>query len=311
MNTPQNTYLGVDVSKDQLDAFHQSWSAARSFPNTPAGARRLLKAVGLPVRVVVEATGGYERTMVAECRQAGLDVCVVNPRQVRDFAKATGLLAKTDAIDARVLERFGSCLQPGPAPELRPEIAKLRELVRRRTALVEHRTAERNQLRKTLCPEVRADISSLIRVLDGRVAKLEKTIRALIEADAEMNARSRRMCLIKGVGPILAATLLAELPELGSINDRQAASLCGLAPFNRDSGRWKGQRRIIGGRGRVRRALYMPTLCAVRSNEHLSRFYQRLVAAGKPRRVALVAAMRKLVCVLNRLMADPDFEPAR
>lgn len=310
MNPPQNSYLGVDVSKDKLDAFHDSWDAPRRFPNTTAGARRLLQEAPGPARVIIEATGGYERTIVAACRQSDAEVCVVNPRQVRDFAKAAGLLAKTDAIDARVLARFGTCLRPGPTAELRAEIVRLRELVRRRAALVERRTAELNQLPKALCTEVRADIRSLIRVLEGRVAKLEQSIRQLIESDEELRGRSRRMRRIKGVGEILAATLLAELPELGSIGDKQAASLCGLAPFNRDSGRWRGQRKISGGRRRVRRALYMPTLCAVSRNEHLADLYQRLVAAGKPKRVALVAAMRKLVCVLNRLMADPAFEPA-
>lgn len=311
MNSLNYTYAGVDVSKEKLDAFHSTWSKPRTFPNTKVGARKLLASLPEGTCLVLEATGGYERTVIGEYHSAGLGVCVVNPRQVRDFAKATGLLAKTDAIDARVIEHFGTCLRPGLTPELRPEILKLRELVRRRTALIARRIAEQNQLEKACCQEVRADIRSLIRVLDGRVAKLQKAIMELIASDAELSQRSKRMCQIKGIGPILAATLLAELPELGSIGDKQIASLCGLAPFNRDSGRSKGRRMIGGGRARIRRALYMPTLCAVHRNEHLAVLYNRLVAAGKPKRVALVAAMRKLVCVVNRLMTDPDFQPAR
>lgn len=311
MKSPQNTYAGVDVSKEKLDAFHPDWSDPRTFANDSRGVRQLFAALPEGVHLIVEATGGYERLLVESCWKQSKPVSLINPRQIRDFAKATGKHAKTDAIDARLLTKFGSLLLPAPTTELRPEQSKLKELVRRLESLVQSRNAEKNQLKQAVCPEVRNDIKSMIRVLDGRIAKLEKAITALIKNDDELCERCRRMVQIKGVGPLLAAVLLAELPELGSIGDRQASSLCGLAPFNRESGKWKGRRMIGSGRRRVRRALCMPALSAVRHNRHLAAVYRRLVDAGKPKKVALVAVMRKLVCLINRLMSDPSFEPTR
>jgi len=314
MKMSQTTYhAGADVSKEKLDVFHPAWAAPRVFANTAAGIRKLLKAVtgeeGI-VHLVAEATGGYERELAAGCAAAGVSLSVVNPRQARDFARAKGLLAKTDAIDARVLAEFGRLMEPAPVKPPTPLQEELRAAVRRRGALVAHRTREKNQLGKTADPFVAKDIRSMIALLDRRIERCEKHIAALVASDAQMKERQRRMEEVKGVSAVLSSTLLAELPELGAIGDRQVASLAGLAPFARDSGNWRGKRMINGGRGRVRRGLYMPTLSAVKHNAVLGAFYRRLVEKGKPHQVALTAAMRKLLCLLNRMLADAAFKPS-
>lgn len=314
MKTPQPTYhAGVDVSKDKLDVFHPAWDAPRVFANTAAGIRKLLKAVAAEeglVHLVAEATGGYERELAAGCAAAGVTLSVINPRQARDFARAKGLLAKTDAIDARLLAGFGRLMEPAPVVPPTPLQEELRAVVRRRGALVAQRVREKNQLGKTADPFVAKDIRSMIAVLDRRIAKCERHIAALVASDAGLKERQRRMEEVKGVSTVLSGTLLAEMPELGGIGDRQAASLAGLAPFARDSGKTRGKRMIGGGRGRVRRGLHMPALCAVRHNPVLGAFYRRLVEKGKPHHVALTAAMRKLLCLLNRMLADPAFRPS-
>lgn len=306
-------YVGVDVSKDFLDVYHPAWESTRRFANSVQGLRRLLAAIakesGLS-HVIVEATGGYEKALARACGKEKILLSVLNPRQVRDFAKATGLLAKTDAIDARVLSEFGRRLEPSPRLPATPHQEQLTETVRRRDALVSIRSMQKTQLEKATDAFVRKDIQSLIVVLDKRVAKLDAQITSLIRSDAALQAKRLRLEQAQGVGPVLSSTLLAEIPELGTLTDREISSLAGLAPFNRDSGTHKGRRMIIGGRGRIRRALYMPTLCAVNRNPVLAAFYQRLIGKGKPHHVALTAAMRKLVCLLNRMLADPDFKPA-
>lgn len=303
-------HIGVDVSKGKLDVFHPNWKSARTFENTPAGIRKLFSALmreGEPCHVVVEATGGYEKNLARGCWEAGIPVSVVNAGRVREFAKSAGQLAKTDPLDAKVIGEFGACHKPRATPPPNPAQEELQGLVRRRESLVALRSREKNQLEKTPCPSIAKDIRSLIRVLDGRVAKFDKLIAALISNDEDLRSKCRRLEEVVGVGRVLSGAVLAEMPELGTIGDRQVSALAGLAPFAKDSGKRNGKRAIQGGRGRLRRALHMPTLCAVHHNPVLSEFYLRLMAGGKPHHVALTAAMRKLLVLLNRMLADPDF----
>jgi len=311
MNTTKITYVGIDVSKNTLEVFHPDWEQSRSFPNTPAGYRRLLKQLGDTVlHFILEPTAGYEAALVAFLNEHGLSLSLVNPIQARAFAKACKNNAKTDAIDARSLAQFGATHRPDPTPPQSPDQRRLKALSRRRSALVAQRTRELSNLDTETDSMVRADIKSLIRVIKGRIAKFEREIQQLIQSDGQARARQKRLREVQGVGPVLANTLIAEMPELGLLTDSQIAALAGLAPYNRDSGKWKGKRFIQGGRSRVRRALHMPALTAVSHNPVLKDFYQRLIAAGKPHKVALTATMRKLLCVLNRMIADPQFSPS-
>jgi transposase len=313
MNTQKMTYAGIDVSKKTLEAFHPSWSKSRSFSNNPSGHRLLIKALitdGAILHFILEPTAGYEAPLVAFLHDQGLPISLVNPVQARAFAKACKTIAKTDPIDARSLAHFGSTHRPEPTPALSPAQCKLKAFSRRRSSLVAQRTKELANLDRETDSFVRADIKALIRVLEGRIAKFERQIELLIASNEEAKQRQSRMLQLKGVGPVLANTLVAEMPELGLLNDKQIAALAGLAPYNRDSGKWKGQRFIQGGRSRVRRALHMPALTAVSHNPILKDFYQRLIGAGKPHKVALTATMRKMLCVLNRMIADPQFQPS-
>ena len=314
MNSQTQTYhVGIDVSKEKLDVFHPAWERPRCFANTPRAIRDLLAAVaaaGGPCQLTAEATGGYEKQLVQAAAKAEVPISIVNPRQVRDYARAAGVLAKTDEIDARTLADYGRLFEPTPTEPLTASQQTLRAAVRRRESLIGQRTREKDQLGKDHDALVRRDLKSSIAALDRRIAKWDAHIATLIASDSEMAAKKDRLEQIKGVGAVASSTLLAEFPELGRLGDRQAAALAGLAPYNCDSGRWHGLRSIRGGRGRIRRALYMPALCAVRHNPVLREFYQRLRAKNKPHKVALTAAMRKMVCVLNRMLADPHFQPA-
>jgi transposase len=306
-------YVGIDVSKGTLDVAmtppdHAPWQTT----NDPTGIAALVDRVGrqTPTLVVLEATGGYETAVVAALALAGVPVAVVNPRRVRDFARACGLLAKTDALDARVLAQFAA--QAGPTPRPLPDDvhADLRAFVTRRHQLVEIRTAEVNRLataRRALQPSVREHISWLNR----RIKDTDREIGALIEASPLWRTRDQLLQSTPGVGPTTSARLLVSLPELGSLTARQIAALVGVAPFNRDSGRWHGPRTTWGGRAPVRATLYMATLVATRHNPVIRPFYQRLCAAGKPRKVALVAAMRKLLVILNAMIKHQQpWQPA-
>lgn len=315
--SPTITHTGVDVSKEHLDAFHPQWERSKRFPNTPAGAARLIRDItsrdGPDARpcLVCEPTGGYERTLIEAARKAGVSLCLVNARKVRDFARSGASRAKTDAIDAMVLCRYADCHKPQPLMEAPEAALRLRSLTRRRDALVRRRKAEGNALEKEGDPLIRSEMRSLIRMLNTRITKYDKLIKELVASDPELRQKAGRMQQITGVGPVLSATVLAEMPEAGSVSDSQAAALAGLAPYNNDSGKNRGRRHIQGGRARVRSALAMPALCASRRNHILKEFYQRLIAAGKTHRVALVAVMRKLIRLLNRVLSDPEFIPSK
>jgi transposase len=311
INVPLN--VGIDVSKGWLDADAYPAPAPPAPParlrvdNDAAGIAALAKhllalsgagAAGI-ARVVVEATGGYEREAVRGLRQAGLSVSVVNPRQVRDYAKALGILAKTDHLDAAVLARFGADVRPAPTPAPAAGQERLEALVARRRQLLQMRTAELNRRQQAADPAAVASIDAVLAVLDKQVAELNEAIEQAVAADEAALQRERELRQVKGVGPVVSRTLAAELPELGTVSRRRVASLVGLAPFNHDSGKLKGVRAIGGGRFAVRNALYMAALTARRVNPVIRLFYERLRKAGKPFKVAMVACMRKLLIHLN------------
>jgi transposase len=308
-------FIGIDISKARLDGHCRHDGAPFREANDEAGIAAVvarLKAVA-PTLVVVEATGGLEAPLAAALAAAELPVAVVNPRQVRDFARATGKLAKTDAIDAAVLAHFAEAIRPQARAVPDEQARRLDAILTRRRQLVEMRAAERNRLTATAGPPaVRQDLTAHIKYLDRRVAEMDQELEQAIQASDVWRARDDLLKGVPGIGDVVARTLLATLPELGTLTGRRIAALAGLAPVARDSGTLKGRRSIAGGRGAVRSALYMAALSAVRYNPVLKAFYDRLKAAGKPTKVALTAAMRKLLTILNAMVRsgrawDPQF----
>jgi transposase len=309
--------VGIDVSSEHLDVAVRHGGETRRFDNTTKGISQTVeyvKEVG-PVAAVMEATGGYEMGLAAEMELAGLAVSIVNPRQVRDFARSTGKLAKTDSIDAAVLARFAEAVKPPVRPLPEAGLLELRALVDRRRQLIEMLTSERNRLR--LAPKrVRRQIDQHIRWLKARIDKLDQDIDQFIRSSPLWRTTEDLLRSVPGVGPVLSSVLVAYLPELGSMNRRQIAALVGVAPFNKDSGRYRGKRRVWGGRARVRAALYMATLVATRFNLVIQSFYERLSELGKPKKVALTACMRKLLTILNVIVRhqrkwNPDLAASR
>ncbi|MDF0599186.1 IS110 family transposase [Psychromarinibacter sp. C21-152] len=308
---PQNV-IGVDVSGKWIDAFFAADDHAERIATTRAALDRFaLRARGH--LVVFEASGGCERSLAEALARAGVDYARVNPRQAREFARATGRLAKTDKVDARVLAGMGRALPlriTPPGDPARSRLAdlvarsRLADLVARREALGAMLRAEANRLRRARDGAVRQDISSLIRVLRGRVAKITREIEAQVAADAELARDGRRLQTVPGVGPLVAATLLAFLPELGRLGRRQAAALAGLAPHASDSGLSKGKRRIWGGREEARRALYLGGFGASRFDPRVKAYRASLEDRGKPTKVAIVACSRKLLTILNAMLRD-------
>jgi transposase len=303
-------YVGVDVAKATLEVAGAGLKGA--YPNDAAGHRRLLKA--LPgsrhlVQVIVESTGGYERGLVLALQAADVGVSVVHPMRVRAFARARGLLAKTDAIDAQLLVDYARTLGPAANLPLSPRQRELAELVRARRQLRQAYTAQSNQREHAACATVRRSLDRVLRCLAREMARLEKTIAKLVAQQPALVAKSQKLQSVCGVGPQTAAVLLADLPELGSLSKTEVAALAGLAPRNRDSGSWQGRRSIGGGRRHVRSALYLAALVAVRFNPVLKAFYQRLRSAGKPAKVALAACARKLLIHLNSLLKNLQLAP--
>lgn len=306
-------YVGIDVAKAMLDvACSPAVLPSTRYTNDRAGITRLVRALeGLgPTLIVLEATGGYETAVTSALVLAGLPVAVVNPRQVRDFAKATGQLAKTDAIDAAVLARFADRLQPTPRPVPEAAQAELLALVTRRQQLVEMLVAERNRLALAR-PSMKRSLDEHIRWLQARIRDTEQTLQTIIKRSPVWRAHEQLLRSVPGIGPHTASRLLVSLPELGRLSSRAIAKLVGVAPLNADSGQHRGPRRIWGGRAPVRAALYMATVVAVRHNVVLRRYYQRLRVAGKPAKVALIAAMRKLLSILNAMIKyQQPWQPA-
>ena len=300
----QGVAVGIDVSKAEFAiAIHPSgerWTSQTTSDGIDDVVRRLLR-VG-PTVIVVEATGGYERALVAACAAALLPVAVVNPRHVRAFAQALGRTAKTDAIDADVLALFGARVQPVVRPIPDAATQAFAALVARRRQLLEMLGAEQRRLEQATTNAVRRDLRNHIRWLQRRVKDVDDEIGGAIQGSPIWRVQEDLLRSVPGIGPTVARTLLAELPELGHLDRRAIAALVGVAPFNRDSGQWRGRRMIHGGRASVRTALYMSALVATRHNATLKRFYQRLRAAGKPSKVALVAVMRKLLTIINAMI---------
>jgi len=298
-----HVFVGIDVAQDHLDVHVLPSGEAFASPNDPAGVATLVQRLqaARPALIVLEATGGYESLVAAELTAADLPVAVVNPRQPRELARALGILAKTDRIDARTLALFAEKAQPRCQTPRDERELRLKALVTRRRQLVTMRTAELNR-RPLATAEVRKSIDRVVKLLHRQIEELEHDIDGTIRHMPQWREKDDLLQSVPGVGPGTARTLLAALPELGTLNRRQIASLVGLAPFNRDSGQWRGQRSIWGGRGEVRAALYMASLAAVRFNPQLRAFYQRLRAAGKKAKVALTACMRKLLVILNALL---------
>ena len=296
-------YVGIDVSAKQLDVAILPTEEARQYSNDPEGIASIVdKLLPLePSGVVLEATGGFETLLAGELELAGLPVSLINPRQVRSFAQATGQLAKTDSIDAQVLAQFAEAIKPPVRPLPDEQTRELRALVDRRRQLLEMLTSERNRLRpasRRVCPLVEEHIQWL----KQQIEDLDKDITGLIRSSPLWRAQEDLLRSVPGVGPVLSSILLTHLPELGSLNRGQVAALVGVAPMNRDSGAFRGKRSVSGGRTAIRSALYMAALTATRYNPVIKAFYQRLRAAGKPAKVALTACMRKLIIILNSLL---------
>lgn len=305
--TAESNYVGLDISKAQLD-YTMNDTEVSHVANTAEGHAELNKALSRiqHPRVVCEASGGYERLVVAALLCAGVEVCLVQPGRARAFAYAEGLLAKTDRIDALMLRRYGQSVKLRLAVPTDPAAAALRDLLDRRRDVLERVTALKCQMdtaRATLASCLKREL----RFLEKELRTLQKQIAAHIDHDPTLKQKYERLQEMKGAGPVLAATLLAYLPELGTLPDPTISALVGVAPHAKDSGHARFPRHIRGGRAAVRHVLYMAAVSASRSNPILAAFYQRLLAKGKPPMVCLIAVMRKMLTVLNRLLTKPDF----
>lgn len=301
----QEVFVGIDVSKVTLDVATSREKEIRSFSNDDSGVSKVtvyLKKIS-PDIIVMEATGGLEVLLSGALSEAGLPVAVVNPRQVRDFARATGRLAKTDAIDAKIMAGFAKAVRPEPRPMSDAQTTEIKAIMTRRRQIVGMMTAEKNRLHtaaKSVKPRIQAHISWLAQEL----AEVNKELNRLVRESPIWREREKLLRSAPGVGPVLAITLMSALSELGTLNRKQIAALVGVAPLNRDSGSMRGKRTIWGGRSLVRAVLYMSTLAATRHNPVIKALYQRLLAAGKPKKVALTACMRKLLTILNAMMKN-------
>ena len=302
--TSTRLFVGIDVAKGHLDVATSTGEAWR-LDNEPTAIDELVERLRerSPGLVVLEATGRYEAACAVALAAAGVPAAVVNPRQVRDFARATGRLAKTDAIDAAVLALFAERVRPEPRPLPDAEAEALAAILTRRRQLLQMLVAEKNRAH-VAPPAIAKGLAKHIRWLEREVSAVDGDLNAAIRSSPVWRAKENLLRGVPGVGRVLATTLLAELPELGRLNRREIAALAGLAPLNRDSGAFRGQRSIWGGRASIRAVLYMGTLSAVRSNPPLRRFYEGLLARGKPKKVALVACMRKLLVTCNAIMRD-------
>ena len=300
-------YVGVDVSKERLDVAFRPTSRHCWFPNNLDGIDGLVRQLAQeewPTLVVLEASGGYERPAAAALAARGFAVAVINPRQARDFAKATGRLAKTDALDADSLARFAEAVRPEPRVLPEEETLLLGEILERRRQLIGMLVAENNRLSATASEPVRKRIQMHVRWLEKEISHTDSELEEAIEQSLSWRENEALLRSVPGVGPVLARTLLAELPELGVLSHKRLSALVGVAPLNFDSGALRGRRMVWGGRARVRSTLYRASLSATRHNPIIKAFYERLVAAGKPKKVALVACARKLLSILNAVMRD-------
>lgn len=302
METQSKSWIGIDVSKAQLDVYIHPTGQRYCFKQTEEALMTLGQQIQSmnPALVVLEASGGFESAVASVLADIGIPVVVVNPRQVRDFARATGTLAKTDTIDAQILARFGEAVRPEVRPLPDDCTQRLRAVVRRRQQIVEMLTMEKNRLAQVSGP-IASSIKEHIAWLTQCLKDLDKDLKESLRSSPIWREKENLLRSVPGVGPVLAATLLAQLPELGRLNRKKIASLVGVAPLNRDSGTMKGKRSVWGGRGHLRAVLYMGVVTAIRCNPIIRTFYERLRQAGKAPKVALTACMRKLLIILNAM----------
>jgi transposase len=302
--TPEQVWVGIDVCKETLDVYIWPQGQTFQFANSDAGITSLIEQLQTisPHLVAAESTGGLERKLVERLHQANLPVAIANPRKVRAFAIALGK-AKTDPLDAEVIAHFARSVNLQAQAAIAPEAEKLSDLVRRRQQLVEMQVAEKNRL--SIAPDsVKSDIEEHLKQLQQRIEKLNEQIQALAQTQADWKRKRDILISVKGIGAVTAALCLAELPELGTLSEKQIARLVGVAPLNHDSGKSQGKRMISGGRTAVRCGLFMPTMVAVQHNPVIREFYQRLLAKGKLPKVALIACMRKLLVILNAMIRN-------
>lgn len=308
-----NLYVGLDVSQDKIDAAVYGQGEPWTVRYDRDGLISLVERLSAlePALIVAEATGGLERRLVAALDAVGLRVAVVNPARIRSFAKAEGRLAKTDRLDAYVIAHFAEAMKPTPRERPSVDAQEVKDLLARRRQVVDMLTAEHNRVRRAIEP-VQGFLEEHITYLERELDKLDHLVDDRMQADSHWQAKATLLRSVPGVGVVTANTLVADLPELGQLNRKQIAALVGVAPLNRDSGRWRGRRSIWGGRPVVRTALYMAALVATRHNSVLRSFYERLLATGKPKMVALTACAHKLLLILNAMVRDGSHwqEPA-
>jgi len=302
--TPEKTWVGIDVSQDNLDIYVLPQGLTLQQSNNQVGIQALIEQLHplSPTLVVVESTGGLERSLVAGLQAASIPVAIANPRKVKGFAVALGK-AKTDKLDAEVIARFAQTVQPRTQPMVAASAQQLSDLVRRRQQWVEMQVAEKNRLSRASA-SVQTDIKAHIEQVQQRIEVLNEQIQSLAQQQRDWQRKDEILQSVKGIGKVTSALCLAELPELGTLSEKQIARLVGVAPINHDSGKHKGKRMISGGRTSVRCGLYMATLVAIRHNPVIQKFYERLLANGKLKKVALVACMRKLLVILNAMIRD-------
>lgn len=303
------TFVGIDVASDKLDVFTSEKNKFFTIKRSKDSINKLIKKLSqLNIELVaIEATGGYEAIVACSLSEANIPLSIVNPRKVRDFAKATGKLAKTDKIDAQVLAHFAEKIRPKQTKLMEPERLALRSLVRRRKTLVNMINLEKNRMSAEIHDVIKVSLKESIEYLTKSVKSIDKLIESELEGNAEYKSDAEILKSVPGVGQVLAQTLIAELPELGYIDRAAITSLVGLAPFNCDSGKMRGKRKIWGGRQSVRNTLYMSALVAATYNPVIKRYYNSLKDRGKPSKIALVACMRKLLLILNSMMKTKSF----
>ena len=299
-------FIGIDVAKRHFDLYDLETHQNRRWENTPDGIRQciIFCTNAKPELIAMEATGGYEMTLAATLQAEGFAVAVVNPRRIRDFAKAVGQMAKTDKLDARIIAQFAATLKPMPIAQINECTQKMKALVTRRNQLVALYTMERNRVEQTSIEAIQCSIDRILKAIEAQLKSVDQQIKEQVQKIPELKQRVQTLESTPGIGSTTAHMLVTELPELGYLNRRQIAALVGVAPINRDSGMFRGRRMTGGGRKDVRSRLFMPTLVAVRHNPTLRAYYQRLLKDGKCKMVALIATMRKLLCILNTMLKN-------
>lgn len=305
MKQPVMQWVGIDVSKATLDVYLRPSGEQFQVANQDSAIAELVQRMqGFEIQqVIIESTGGLEQEVAQALQDAGMAISIINPRQARNFAKASGKLAKTDRIDAAVLAHFGEAIQPPTTVLASEQDRALQDAVTRRRQLVEMLSAEKNR-RSSLRTKMRENVERHIKWLEEQVQQLDEDIEQLTQGRSQWQSGIALLKSVPGVGPVIATTLIAALPELGTVSDKRISALVGVAPFNRDSGKFRGDRTIWGGRAEVRAVLYMGALTAVRYNPKLKAFYEHLLEQGKAKKVALVACMHKLLRILNAMMRD-------